>query len=90
MCTVGLGVAGLVRASTQLARAYGTGRGGQDADEPGDRPEVVIGTGEPLDDLPRGGWSRAAWTRLRAASVRTPTGTRVSGCSWPRAGGCSW
>ncbi len=54
MCTVGLGVAGLVRASTQLARAYGTGRGGQDADEPGDRPEVVIDTGEPLDDLPRG------------------------------------
>ncbi|MFI5792431.1 hypothetical protein [Streptomyces sp. NPDC051677] len=54
MCAIALGVAGLFWASTQLAWAYGTGRGKQDADALADRPEVVVDTKEPLDRLPTG------------------------------------
>jgi hypothetical protein len=54
MCAIALGVAGLFWASTQLAWAYGTGRGEEDAAGPGDRPEVLVDTREPLDDLPSG------------------------------------
>jgi hypothetical protein len=54
MGVIALLVAGLVWASTQLAWAYGTGRGEEDAAGLEDRPEVVVETKEPLDDLPRG------------------------------------
>ncbi|WP_371671651.1 hypothetical protein OG985_30940 [Streptomyces sp. NBC_00289] len=54
MCTIALGVAGLFWASTQLAWAYGTGRGEQDAEALADRPEVVVDTKEPLDGVPTG------------------------------------
>ncbi|MFI9149554.1 hypothetical protein [Streptomyces sp. NPDC053367] len=61
LCAVALGVAGLFWGSTQLAWAYGTGRGEQDAAGLGDRPEVVVDAKEPLDDLPPG----VTGTRLR-------------------------
>ncbi|MET7455364.1 hypothetical protein ABZT03_26405 [Streptomyces sp. NPDC005574] len=54
MCAIALGVAGLFWASTQLAWAYGTGRGEQDAEDLADRPEVVVDTREPLDGVPTG------------------------------------
>lgn len=54
MGVIALFVAGLVWASTQLAWAYGTGRGEEDAAGLEDRPEVVVETKEPLDDPPRG------------------------------------
>jgi hypothetical protein len=49
-----LGVAGLFWASTQLANAYGRGRGEEDVGKLADRPEVVVDTKEPLDDVPTG------------------------------------
>ncbi|MCX5328975.1 MULTISPECIES: hypothetical protein [unclassified Streptomyces] len=54
LCAVGLFIAGLFWASTQLAWAYGTGRGEEDASRLDLRPEVVIDTKEPLDGLPTG------------------------------------
>ncbi|MFD9903077.1 hypothetical protein [Streptomyces sp. NPDC059063] len=54
MAAIGLTVAGLFWASTQLAWAYGTGRGKEDAAELVDRPEVVVDTKDPLDGLPTG------------------------------------
>ncbi|MFJ1971226.1 hypothetical protein ACIO93_21380 [Streptomyces sp. NPDC087903] len=54
MCVLALGVAGLFWASTQLAWAYGTGRGEEDALDLADRPEVVVDTKEPLNGLPTG------------------------------------
>ncbi|WP_329331652.1 hypothetical protein OG866_02505 [Streptomyces sp. NBC_00663] len=54
LAAVGLFIAGLFWASTQLAWAYGTGRGEEDAAELVDRPEVVIDTKDPLDGLPTG------------------------------------
>lgn len=54
LCAVGLFIAGLFWASTQLAWAYGTGRGEEDASRLELRPEVVIDTKEPLDGLPTG------------------------------------
>lgn len=54
MCAVALGVFGLFWGSTQLAWAYGKGRGRQDADGLYKRPEVVVDTKEPLDGLPVG------------------------------------
>lgn len=63
MCGVGLFVAGLFWASTELAWAYGTGRGEEDAGQLANRPEVVVETKEPLDTLPTG----ITATRLGAA-----------------------
>lgn len=54
LCALGLFIAGLFWASTQLAWAYGTGRGEEDASRLELRPEVVIDTKEPLDGLPTG------------------------------------
>jgi hypothetical protein len=54
MCAIALGVAGLFWASTQLAWAYGTGRGEEDAADLVDRPEVAVDTKDPLDALPPG------------------------------------
>ncbi|MFF4836361.1 hypothetical protein [Streptomyces sp. NPDC001315] len=54
MCTIGLAVAGLFWASTQIAWAYGTGRGEEDARELMERPEIIIDTKEPLVELPTG------------------------------------
>lgn len=54
MCVLALGVAGLFWASTQLAWAYGRGRGEEDVTALDDRPEVVIDTKEPLEGLPTG------------------------------------
>ncbi|MEV6028874.1 hypothetical protein [Streptomyces sp. NPDC052036] len=53
-CTVGLAVAGLFWASTQVAWAYGTGRGEEDAHQLAQRPEIIIDTKEPLVGLPSG------------------------------------
>ncbi|WP_329217138.1 hypothetical protein OG352_14230 [Streptomyces sp. NBC_01485] len=69
MCALALGVAGLFWASTQLAWAYGTGRGKQDAAALADRPEVVVDTKEPLDGLPTG--VTAARLGTAGESVRT-------------------
>ncbi|GAB7108132.1 hypothetical protein JCM4814A_64460 [Streptomyces phaeofaciens JCM 4814] len=49
-----IGVAGLFWASTQLAWAYGRGRGEQDVAELVDRPEVVVDTKVALEGLPTG------------------------------------
>ncbi|WP_405772113.1 hypothetical protein [Streptomyces sp. NBC_01538] len=54
MCVLALGVAGLFWASTQLAWAYGRGRGEEDVTALGRRPEVVIDSKEPLEGLPTG------------------------------------
>ncbi|MFI9833203.1 hypothetical protein ACIHIX_36575 [Streptomyces sp. NPDC051913] len=54
LAAVGLFVAGLFWASTQLAWAYGTGRGEEDASRLVDRPEVVVDTKDPIDGLPTG------------------------------------
>jgi hypothetical protein len=54
MCAVALGVFGLFWGSTQLAWAYGKGRGEGDVKGLGKRPEVVVDTKEPLDALPTG------------------------------------
>lgn len=54
LCALALTVAGLFWASTQLAWAYGTGRGEEDAADLRDRPEVVVDTRVPLEDLPTG------------------------------------
>ncbi|MGA4838075.1 hypothetical protein [Streptomyces sp. G45] len=54
MCALALTVAGLFWASTQLAWAYGTGRGEEDAAALVDRPEVVVDTKDPLDGVPTG------------------------------------
>ncbi|MET9829650.1 hypothetical protein ABZ078_10100 [Streptomyces sp. NPDC006385] len=66
MFVFALAVAGLVWASTQLAWAYGLGRGETDAAELDDRPEVVVDTTEPLYDLPTG----VTATRLGTAGER--------------------
>lgn len=60
-----LTVAGLFWASTQLAWAYGKGRGEEDAADLRDRPEVVVDTRDPLEDLPAGVIAR----RLGAAGA---------------------
>ncbi|MFI2436987.1 hypothetical protein [Streptomyces sp. NPDC018693] len=54
LSALGLAVAGLFWASTQLAWAYGIGRGEEDAADLVDRPEVVVDTKEPLEGLPTG------------------------------------
>jgi hypothetical protein len=53
-CAIGLAIAGLFWSSTQLAWAYGTGRGEEDAGELYKRPEVIVDTKEPLVGLPSG------------------------------------
>ncbi|GAA3090332.1 hypothetical protein [Streptosporangium carneum] len=63
ICAVGLAVAGLFWASTQVAWAYGTGRGEEDAHDLAKRPEVVIDTKEPLAGLPSGVTQTALTTR---------------------------
>lgn len=65
LCALALTVAGLFWASTQLAWAYGTGRGEEDAAGLRDRPEVVVDTRDPLEDLPTGVIAR----RLGAAGA---------------------
>lgn len=54
LCALGLAVAGLFWASTQLAWAYGTGRGEEDAHELPRRPEVILDVKDPLTGLPTG------------------------------------
>ncbi|ELS53058.1 hypothetical protein STVIR_5975 [Streptomyces viridochromogenes Tue57] len=54
MCVLALAVAGLFWASTQLAWAYGRGRGEEDVTALQRRPEVVVDTKEPLEGLPTG------------------------------------
>ncbi|MEU0519808.1 hypothetical protein [Streptosporangium sp. NPDC006007] len=54
ICAIGLAVAGLFWASTQVAWAYGTGRGEEDAHDLAKRPEIIIDTKEPLSGLPSG------------------------------------
>nr|WP_055525021.1 hypothetical protein [Streptomyces graminilatus] len=54
MCVLALGVAGLFWGSTQLAWAYGRGRGEQDVTALDSRPEVVVDTKDPLEGLPTG------------------------------------
>ncbi|MER5321762.1 hypothetical protein [Streptosporangium roseum] len=54
ICVIVLAVAGLFWASTQVAWAYGTGRGEEDAHELAGRPEIIIDTKEPMAGLPSG------------------------------------
>lgn len=54
LCAILLCVAGLFWASTQLAWAYGLGRGEEDVGELAKRPEVVVDTKESLDGVPTG------------------------------------
>ncbi|MFI7497761.1 hypothetical protein ACIBVL_04480 [Streptomyces sp. NPDC049687] len=54
MFAILLCVAGLFWASTQLAWAYGQGRGEEDVERLADRPEVVVDTRVPLNGLPTG------------------------------------
>ncbi|MEU1036697.1 hypothetical protein ABZ402_50560 [Streptomyces mirabilis] len=54
VCAIVLGAAGLFWASTQIAWAYGTGRGEEDAHELAQRPEIILDTKEALAGLPSG------------------------------------